>query len=51
MEDAGEAIVPRTLEAVVARAPALIRELLAGKLDVTVEDVLAVRAAEAGREW
>jgi len=50
VEDAGDAIVLRTVDQVVARAQALSRELVAAKTDASVEDFLADRAREAEAE-
>lgn len=50
VEDAGDAIVLRTLDQVVARAQDLSRSLVGGKPGASVDDFLADRAhqAEAG---
>lgn len=50
VEDAGDAIVLRTLDHVVARAQALSRELLADKAGASVDDFLAGRSREADGE-
>ena len=50
VEDAGDAIVLRTLDQVVSRAQALSRKLVAGQPGATVEDFLAERAREAESE-
>jgi AbrB family looped-hinge helix DNA binding protein len=50
IEDAGDAIVLRTVDQVVARAQALSRKLVAGKPRASVEDFLANRAQEAEAE-
>lgn len=50
VEDTGDAIVPRTLDQVVARAQALSRRLLADKPGASVDDFLADRAREADAE-
>lgn len=50
VEDAGDAIVLRTLDQVVSRAQALSRKLVAGKRGTTVDDFLAERAREAEGE-
>jgi bifunctional DNA-binding transcriptional regulator/antitoxin component of YhaV-PrlF toxin-antitoxin module len=50
VEDAGDAIVLRTVEQVVARAQELSRKLVAGKIGPSVEDFLAERAREAKAE-
>lgn len=50
VEDAGDAIVLRTLDQVVARAQALSRRLVAGKAGATVDDFLADRAREVESE-
>ena len=50
VEDAGDAIVLRTVEQVVAQAQALSRKLVAGKTGASVEDFLADRAREAKAE-
>lgn len=47
IEDAGDAIVLRTVDQVVARAQALSRKLVTGKTGATVEDFLADRVREA----
>jgi AbrB family looped-hinge helix DNA binding protein len=47
VEDAGDAIVLRTVDQVVARAQALSRTLVAGKTGVSVDDFLADRARAA----
>ena len=50
VEDAGDAIVLRTLDQVVSRAQALSRTLVAGKPGAAVDDFLAERAREAEAE-
>jgi bifunctional DNA-binding transcriptional regulator/antitoxin component of YhaV-PrlF toxin-antitoxin module len=50
VEDAGDAIVLRTVDQVVARAQALSRKLVAGKTGASVEDFLADRLREAMAE-
>lgn len=50
VEDTGDAIVIRTLDQVVARAQALSRRLVGDKAGASVEDFLADRAGEIGRE-
>ncbi len=50
VEDAGDAIVLRTVDQVVARAQALSRKLVAGKTGASVDDFLADRAREAEAE-
>ncbi len=50
VEDAGDAIVPRTLDQVVARAQALSRKLVAGKDSASIIGFLADRALEAKAE-
>ena len=50
VEDAGDAIVLRTLDQVVARAQKLSRKLVAGKEGATVDDFLADRARQAEGE-
>jgi AbrB family looped-hinge helix DNA binding protein len=50
VEDAGDAIVLRTLDQVVARAQALSRKLVGGQAGATVDDFLADRAREAASE-
>ncbi len=50
VQDAGDAIVLRTLDQVVARAQALSRKLVAGKDGASVADFLANRAREAEAE-
>jgi bifunctional DNA-binding transcriptional regulator/antitoxin component of YhaV-PrlF toxin-antitoxin module len=50
VEDAGDAIVLRTLDQVVARAQALSRKLVDGKSGRSVDDFLADRARDAGGE-
>ena len=50
VEDAGDAIVLRTLDQVVARAQELSRELVAGKPGASVDDFLADRTREADTE-
>jgi bifunctional DNA-binding transcriptional regulator/antitoxin component of YhaV-PrlF toxin-antitoxin module len=50
VEDAGDAIVLRTVDQAVARAQALSRKLVAGKNGASVEDFLADRAREAETE-
>ena len=50
VEDAGDAIVHRTIDQMVARAQALSRKLVAGKAGASVEDFLADRAREAEAE-
>ena len=47
VEDAGDAIVLRTLDQVVARAQALSRRLVEGKPGASVDDFLADRSREA----
>ncbi len=47
VEDAGDAIVLRTTDQVIARAQALSRKLVAGKVGASVEDFLIDRAREA----
>ncbi len=47
VEDAGDAIVLRTLDQVVARAQALSAQLVAGQGGASVDDFLADRAREA----
>ena len=48
--DAGDAIVLRTLDQVVARAQALSRRLVEGRAGATVDDFLSDRAREANAE-
>ncbi len=50
VEDAGDAIVLRTLDQVVARAQALSRKLVERKAGASVDDFLAERAREAEAE-
>jgi len=50
VEDAGDAIVLRTVDQVVALAQALSRKLVAGKTGASVDDFLADRAREAEAE-
>lgn len=50
VEDAGDAIVLRTLDQVVARAQALSRKLVGDKAGASVEDFLSDRAREAEAE-
>ncbi len=50
VEDAGDAIVLRTLDQVVARAQALSRKLVEGQTGSTVDDFLADRAREMAAE-
>jgi AbrB family looped-hinge helix DNA binding protein len=50
VEDAGDAIVLRTVDQVVARAQALSRKLVAGKTGASVDDFLAGRARDAEAE-
>jgi AbrB family looped-hinge helix DNA binding protein len=50
VEDAGDAIVLRTVDQVVARAQARSRKLVAGKIGASVEDFLADRAREGKAE-
>ena len=50
VEDAGDAIVLRTLDQVVSRAQALSRKLVAGQPGATVADFLAERGHEAEGE-
>lgn len=50
IEDAGDAIVLRTLDQVVARAQALSRKLVEGQAGSSVDDFLADRAREAEAE-
>jgi len=50
VEDAGDAIILRTLDQVVARAQALSRKLVAGQPDASVDDCLADRARDAETE-
>ena len=50
VEDAGDAIVLRTLDQVVARAQALSRRLVEGRAGSSVDDFLADRAREAEGE-
>ena len=47
VEDAGDAIVLRTVDQVVARAQALSRRLVAGQAGGSVDDFLAERAKAA----
>jgi bifunctional DNA-binding transcriptional regulator/antitoxin component of YhaV-PrlF toxin-antitoxin module len=50
VEDAGDAIVLRTVDQAVARAQSLSRRLVAGRTGASVEDFLADRAREAKAE-
>lgn len=50
VEDAGDAIMLRTLDQVVARAQTLSRKLVAGNPGASVDDFLADRARDAARE-
>lgn len=50
VEDAGDAIVLRTLDQVVTRAQELSRKLVAGKAGASVDAFLADRAREAESE-
>ena len=50
VEDAGDAIVLRTLDQVVARAQALSRKLVEGKTGASVIDFLTERARESQGE-
>jgi AbrB family looped-hinge helix DNA binding protein len=50
VEDAGDAIILRTVDQVVARAQALSRAMTSGKDRASVEDFLADRASEAEGE-
>jgi AbrB family looped-hinge helix DNA binding protein len=50
VEDAGDAIVLRTLDQVVARAQTLSRKLVAGKAGASVDDFFLDRAREADAE-
>ncbi len=50
VEDAGDAIVLRTLDQVVARAQALSRRLAGGRAGSSIDDFLADRAREADAE-
>jgi AbrB family looped-hinge helix DNA binding protein len=50
VEDAGDAIVLRTVDQVVARAQALSSRILAGKVGASVDDFLADREREAEAE-
>ncbi len=50
VEDAGDAIVLRTVDQAVARAQSLSRRLVAGQTGTSVEDFLADRAREAKAE-
>ena len=50
VEDAGDAIVLRTLDQVVARAQALSRKLIADQAGSTLDDFLADRTREADAE-
>ena len=50
VEDAGDAIILRTVDQAVARAQALSRKLVEGKTGESVEDFLADRAREAKAE-
>lgn len=50
IEDAGDAIVLRTLDQTVARAQALSRKLVAGKPGASVKEFLADRARDAQAE-
>lgn len=50
VEDAGDAIVLRTLDQVVARAQELSRRLVGGRPDASVDDFLADRGHEAEGE-
>jgi AbrB family looped-hinge helix DNA binding protein len=47
VEDAGDAIILRTIDEVVARAQALSRKLVAGTSGASVDDFLADRARDA----
>ena len=50
VEDAGDAIILRTIDQVVARAQALSRKLVDGKPGASVDDFLSARAREAEAE-
>ena len=50
VQDAGDSLVLRTIDQVVARAQAIAREIAAGRTDMTVEHFLAERHLEAERE-
>jgi AbrB family looped-hinge helix DNA binding protein len=50
VEDAGDAIVLRTVDQVVARAQEVSRRLVAGNTGASVDDFLADRAREAATE-
>lgn len=50
VEDAGDAIVLRTLDQMVMRAQALSRKLVVGKAGASVADFLADRARDAKAE-
>ncbi len=50
VEDAGDAIILRTLDQVVARAQALSRKLTDGRQGATLDDFLAERAREVEGE-
>jgi bifunctional DNA-binding transcriptional regulator/antitoxin component of YhaV-PrlF toxin-antitoxin module len=50
VEDAGDAIILRTVDQAVARAQALSRKLVAGKSGASVKDFLADRVREAKAE-
>ncbi len=50
VEDAGDAIVLRTLDQVVARAQALSRTLVEGQAGASLDDFLADRAREEADE-
>ena len=50
VEDAGDAIVLRTLDQVVARAQALSRRLVEGQAGASLDDFLADRAREEADE-
>lgn len=50
VEDAGDAIVLRTLDQVVARAQDMSRKLVAGKTGASVDEFLADRARDADAE-
>jgi bifunctional DNA-binding transcriptional regulator/antitoxin component of YhaV-PrlF toxin-antitoxin module len=50
VEDAGDAIVLRTVDQVVARAQELSRKLVGGNTGASVDDFLADRAHEASAE-
>ncbi len=51
VEDAGDAIMLRTLEQVVTRAQEISRRLIAGHSGASVDDFLIERAREADYEW